>query len=142
MEIKPHRTYNLSDNPEGAVRIRSAFPKVLSFEVDSVFNIIPLSSIPPTPADIGPISINGEILHIPSRIYWQQPDQVVINELTDVQALILACLYTRSSNGFIRERYIGLIERHPEEWVIPYIIQLLGEYVIEIIRIIEQSLVS
>jgi hypothetical protein len=140
MEIRSTRTYNVSINSEEAKRIRAAFPKELSFEVDSVFNIIPLSSIPPTPADIGPISINGEILHIPDRIYWQQPDQAVIAKLTEIRILILACLYTRSSDGFVRERYVEQIVQHPEEWVIPYIIQLLGEYVIEIIRIIERLL--
>ncbi|MFZ7133324.1 MAG: hypothetical protein ACOWWR_13310 [Eubacteriales bacterium] len=140
MDIRPTKTYSTSKDLEVAERIRAAFPKVLSVEVDSVFNNIPLSSIPPTPNDIGYIAINGESLHIPSRIYWQQPDQAVIDKLTEIQFLILACLYTRSSDGFIRDRYIELIVRHPEEWAIPYIIQLLGEYVIEIIYVIEQNL--
>ena len=122
-----------------AKHVRAAFPKALSHEVDSVFNIVPLSSERPLFREIGPISINGEILHIPNRIYWQQPAQVEINKLTDIQVLILACLYTRNYDGFVRERYLEQIIRHSEEWVIPYIIQLLGEYVIEIIHRIEKS---
>lgn len=140
MAIKPIRTYNVSIDLEITERVRTAFPKELSVDVDSVLNNIPLSTIPPTLNDIGPVSINGETLHIPSRIYWQQPDQAVIDKLTGVQVLILTCLYSRSSDGFVRERFIESIVRNPEIWVIPYIIQLLGEYVIELIYFIEQNL--
>ena len=51
----------------------------------------------------------------------------------------LACLYTRHNDGHVRERHLRAVIRSSADWVPPFIVQLLGEYVIEIHRVIESN---
>jgi hypothetical protein len=41
-------------------------------------------------------------------------------------------------DGFVHQRWLGMLLEADEPWVVPFIIQLLGEYVIEICRDIER----
>jgi len=57
-----------------------------------------------------------------------------------LQEQLLACLLTRHHDGLIREKHLTRIIAVNATWVPPFVVQLLGEYVIEIIRIIENNL--
>jgi hypothetical protein len=60
--------------------------------------------------------------------------------MTDVQRLILQCLFTRHHDGLVRQLYLERIIRSRDPWVFPFVTQLIGEYVIEILEIIHQNL--
>ena len=49
-----------------------------------------------------------------------------------MQRLILACWMSRSHDGRVRQRALSLILPLDVAWTIPFVIQLCGEYVIEI----------
>lgn len=60
-----------------------------------------------------------------------------LNSLTERQKKILYCLYTRSNNGYFREKYVKeLIVSGIEEWCIPFVVSLCDDYVVEIIELI------
>lgn len=44
-----------------------------------------------------------------------------------------ACLLTRHHDGYVRQRYLERILSVAEPWVAPFVLQLTGEYVIEIL---------
>jgi hypothetical protein len=54
--------------------------------------------------------------------------------------LALRCLYTRHHDGYVRQRNLDQVVSAPEAWVVPYVVQLVGEYVVEIIEVIAAAL--
>ena len=86
------------------------------------------------------VKMGDEELQIPDRIYYEEPLKAIEDELTPIQKDILDCLYTRHHNGFVRETRLRRIIMSEHEWTIPFILQLLGEYVVEILYVIEENM--
>ena len=53
------------------------------------------------------------------------------------QLAILNCLQTRHHNGFVRERALRRIIDLNTPWSAPFVVQLMSEYVIEILDMID-----
>ena len=47
---------------------------------------------------------------------------------------MLACIFTRHHDGFVRQKYLERLLLRKELWIPPFVLQLVGEYVIEIIH--------
>lgn len=82
-------------------------------------------------------TINHLLIHIPYRIYNPPLSTTKVKTLTLQQQLILFCIFTRHHNGFIRHEMVkNIMQIHPtleeDDFIIPYIFLLLGEYVAEI----------
>ncbi|MFD0743142.1 hypothetical protein ACFQ1L_16165 [Phytohabitans flavus] len=52
----------------------------------------------------------------------------------------MACLYTRHHDGYVRQRHLEAIVGKAKTWVAPFVVQLLGEYVVQIILAIRHGL--
>jgi hypothetical protein len=118
-----------------ARRLRSAFPKGLAEDARTVIDALP-ASIHETLRDIGTVVVRGEAVRIPSRIYHEPLGPSAAAQLTERQQIIAACLYTRHHSGFVRETALRRIIESEEPCVPPFVVQLLGEYVIEIVMLI------
>lgn len=122
-------------------RIRHSFPAVVWPDVDVGSLLLePLYNDPAlsvSPDVIGPILLNGEQLSIPYRVYLLEPEPERLRALTNIQQLILSAILSRSSNGFVRQKCVGELLRSDEPWIPPFVLQLLGEYVLPIIRVVE-----
>jgi hypothetical protein len=59
--------------------------------------------------------------------------------LTTEQRLMLDCLCTRHHDGRVRERYAREVAPSSEQWVAPFVLYLLGEYVVEVIEAVAAS---
>ena len=121
--------------------ISKAFPSYLADDVHIILDKIPLNS------SIGPQGIltallHGESIQIPQRIYYVPPDPSFIRTLTPLQSNILRCLFTRHHDGYLREDYLRQIFSSDcnNIWIVPYVMQLLGEYVIEILQVIDDNI--
>jgi hypothetical protein len=123
-------------------RIVGAFPSGLTSDVEAVLNAIPVAKHEPSKSDIGVITVEGECLHIPSRIYFPEPAQEFLSELSKQQRVILACLYTRHHDGFVREKWLKQIINAEEKWTVPFVLQFTGEYIIEIIKFLSDNVES
>jgi hypothetical protein len=123
---------------ETASRIRAAFPGQLSDDVDAVLETLTRSEHAPTDSDIGPITVCGERLHIPMRVYFGVPAASDREGLTGVQREVFACLFTRHHDGRIREEACAQAIVSTADWAPVFVVQLIGEYVIEIIQLIER----
>jgi hypothetical protein len=110
--------------------IRSTFPAAVGADLDAVLSVLPTG--PEYERVIGPeVSVQGERFGIVSRLYVPEPDPAALRELTDGQRLVLACLYTRHHDGFVRERHVRDV-RGSEPWLPVFTLQLAGEYVAEV----------
>jgi hypothetical protein len=123
-----------------ANRLRAAFPAAATGDVNLALGIVEEARLKPTDHDIGPVGVNGEPLHIPARIYAPDPDPRSIAALTLPARTVLHCLFTRHHDGYVREAHLREVISSPCEWVPPYVIQLVGEYVVEILNVVLENL--
>ena len=133
------RFFNPKHSDAVRLRIVGAFPRSLTSDVEKVLDAIPVAKHAPSSDDIGLITLEGESLNIPFRIYFPEPNQISLVLLTKLQRAILTCLYTRHHDGRVREKYLREIIGAEERWVIPFVLQLAGEYIIEIIKFLDQN---
>ncbi len=119
--------------------LKRAFPSSIENEVTSALAVMNFESRL-KPAGSFQVNVNGETLKIPYRIYYEVPNPDTLNILPAVQSEILTCLYTRHHNGFVREKCAAQMIASERSWIPPYTVRLLGEYVIEILRVIESNL--
>lgn len=84
--------------------------------------------------------VDGDQLYIPCRIYYSEKNLARKPDFSQLQKLILGCLFSRHHNGFIREECIKGVVVSDYIWVTPYVLGLLGEYVIEILHVIHSKL--
>lgn len=122
----------MDSSSNSAARLRAAFPSAAAADVDLALGIVEESSFGPTDHDIGPVVVNGEPRHIPHRIYSPAPAPRSLALLTDPARTVIHCLLTRHHDGHVREAHLRKIVSSPRDWVPPFVVQLLGEYVTKI----------
>lgn len=115
-----------------------AFPPSLQARLLPTLRDLPSSDVAPTGSitlsNSGKsveLSVLGEPVDVPHRIYSRAPTNGTPLE-GSVDATAVACLYTRHHDGYVRQRALQHVLRSGEPWTVPFIVQLLGEYVIEI----------
>ncbi|WP_244135976.1 MULTISPECIES: hypothetical protein [unclassified Burkholderia] len=116
----------------------AAFPKALCSDVSVVADLIGGGNATDYKLQV---VVRGESVNIPYRIY-DTPDETLFTCLNETQAIIYACLLTRHHDGHVRQRQIERIAASSEPWVAPFVMQLCGEYVIEILDAVEAHLSS
>ena len=114
----------------------NAFPKSLTQDVYSLLDKLRLTAKYKS-TECFQINYDRDILNIPYRIYYDEPLPL---QLTDKEQLLLSCIFTRHHNGYIREKHLKNIITTDTYLTTPFIAQLLGEYVIEILNIIKDNL--
>lgn len=118
--------------------MQNAFPKELEQDFAAVFAVIPTDTFSDCSMCVSENSISyklgNETILIPESVYFFEPEESKISKLTEMQKQILYCIYTRSCEGRLREKYVQkLLEMDFAAWSIPYIVKLSDEYVIEIL---------
>lgn len=123
-----------------ATRVRQAFPSALRLDVEVVLGALPLRPNLPSGDNLGTVVVQGESLRIPSRVYLPEPEPLQLRALTANQQLIVHCLFTRHHDGHVRERMLRRALPHCTAWTVPFFVQLLGEYVVEIVDVLEKGI--
>lgn len=123
----------------------SAFPNCLREKLNQVIEILPNDTFNnvsiTTSDDIIVYALADSKLKIPYRMYLLDVADTEYEKLSKIQRQILCCIYTRSCNGYLREKYLRkLLDMSFELWVIPFIVKLCDEYVLEILEIIYDKL--
>jgi hypothetical protein len=113
-----------------------AFPATVQSDAVVLSSVLPL---PELTSYTFSVFVSGEAVQIPYRIY-HDPESIDRTRLTDSQVQLLDCLLTRHHSGVVRERHLKKILRSNYEWVPPFVIQLAGEYVVEILCVIRDGL--
>ncbi|TWS99666.1 hypothetical protein [Reyranella sp. CPCC 100927] len=115
---------------------RNAFPSALKDDAEAVAirltNTMGLAS----PSTFT-VTIDGETVSIPDRVYF---DEVTTRAgYSALHLSVLDCLQTRHHSGFVRERALRRILDLNTSWSAPFTVQLISEYVVEILEIIEAN---
>jgi len=119
---------------ESVTAIHRAFPACLKPNVDTV--VAGLPSPKREPSDGFSVYVGDEEVVIPYRDYI--PESLHVNHsLTNIEALIAACIYTRHYDGYVRQRHLRNLMTARDEWVVPFVLQLAGEYVVEILQLLD-----
>lgn len=127
----------------------NAFPRTLKKDVESVLDILPFEVNEVKLCDgkihkvenlihldFQTVILEDEHLSIPNRLYFNEPELEKEQKLTNIQKAILNCIYLRHHNGFVRQRRLEKINCN-EYWITPFTFKLLGEYVLEILEVLD-----
>jgi len=153
MTTDPEQTTDPDDDAAYLRRWAAAFPADRSPDVQAALLAVPDRPGPgsytrhrlsTTRIDRCPggLLLDGESITIPYRSYVEpvrHPD-LVRDQLSEHQMLVLGCFYTRHHDGRVRHRWLRRILDSDETFVVPYVVQLVGEYVMEIITTLGQDL--
>jgi len=86
------------------------------------------------------VMLGGDTLTIPRRLYVDR-DLLWDDAGRDTTGRGIAwCLGTRHHDGHVREACLVRLLAAPQAWMAPFIVHLVGEYVIEIVQRIEAAL--
>ena len=123
-------------------KVVSAFPQYLADEAARIAHLIPDGQFPPKEDTIGPITVGGNELRIPWRIYSPELSAASINGLKVRERLMMCCWYTRHHDGLVRQKYVNELFPVADEWCLPFVVQLVGEYIAEIVEVINENVAS
>ncbi|MGW4091529.1 hypothetical protein [Nocardia sp. NPDC004750] len=115
-----------------------AFPASLAADLRVVAQALPPARFQPTGAFT--VRVRGEHLTLPYRLYNPEPAEDVFDRLSMRQTKVMHCLYTRHHDGHVRQRHLDQIIDATDPWIIPFVVQLVGEYVLDIVVTIQQGL--
>jgi hypothetical protein len=78
---------------------------------------------------------DDNLIKFPYRIYYIDHSDIFVDSLSEQQEMILHCIYSRSCDGYVRQKHLNsLLMMDYEDWTIPYIVKICDEYVIEILE--------
>jgi hypothetical protein len=117
--------------------LATAFPAELRKHALAALEAFPEPELPPSRKFS--VRLGSQTVDIPYRIY-NSPGLIVTHRLTDLEMNLADCLLTRHHNGFVRQQHLGRIIHLRHSWIPPFVLQLLGEYVVEIIEVINDNL--
>ncbi len=144
--------YALTDaHSEDKDRIVRAFPSSVEADVRTVIAILPFHQdriklatgeyrrFDNLVSDWRPqvLRLRAEEIQIPYRIYLNEPQPNELSHFSDRQRIIFNCIYLRHDDGFVRQKHLEKLKGIPEYYICPFSIQLLGEYVIEILEVLD-----
>ena len=74
------------------------------------------------------ILLDGSTISFPYRMYFID-DEKIYNELEGKEEqFIYSCIYTRSCDGYVRQRHLRkIMENDFPQWCMPYILKLSSE---------------
>ena len=118
--------------------LTKAFPSALRKDVLSALSVLSENRYSSRRQAFS-VHVGSELLSIPSRIYFDPPVLQAMR-LTRLESEILDCLLTRHHDGFVRQKHLSRIIRSQNAWVPCFVFPLVGEYVVEILRVIQENL--
>lgn len=122
------------------IELAAAFPSSVREEARAAIAALPES---PHPFSAFSVRVAGETVLVPQRIYHDPLAISVGYRLglgSQTKKAILDSLFSRHTDGFVREKRLSKILRLDRVWIPPFVIQLAGEYVVEILRLIEEAI--
>jgi hypothetical protein len=84
-----------------------------------------------------PVAFGDEVLMMPQRLDYSPAAVDAAMSSSGDSAVVAACLGTKSYDGYLRQRSIEALLANPRAWSIPYLVDALGDYVLEILQVME-----
>lgn len=87
--------------------------------------------------------LRNETIIFPYRVYYKIPNINFVykeeknlflkSQKDPIEADILNCIFSRHDNGFVRQEAIKNLTLSTNYWVAPYLVRIMGEYIIQIL---------
>jgi hypothetical protein len=123
------------------LRLVQAFPRELIEDVITVAQYLENQKIQLHENTQCEVMVHQAFIKIPARIYIDPIKSVEFQNFPLIQRQILWCIFTRHHDGFVRQKVLEkLLQKKLEYFMMPFIFQLLGEYVVEILKVIEPNI--
>lgn len=122
-------------------QIVSGFPLEHRADAEAVAHVLPEPRHVLT-ARAQRVVVQGQEVELPARIYHPELSGHAMRRLSPIQRLIATCVYSRHNDGYVRQASCAAVLPAPEPWIVPYVVQLLGEYVVEISTMILDRLTA
>ncbi len=132
----------------GDMDMFDGFPAELSYDVSVVLSLISkktYNNVQTGETEYGCTYtlLNGKKITFPYRVYYLDEYDILFSLMTAEQKMIYHCIFSRSCNGFVREKHIkAILEEDYSDWLFPYILKVSDEYVVEILESIYKKLSS
>jgi hypothetical protein len=117
----------------------AAFPAELAGDAQAVLAVMPASQFESL-VDPFTVVVGGQQVTIPGRLYNDEPSADTVTSLSARQRQLMHCLYSRHCDGRVRQRHLEQLVGSADPWVVPFVVQLVGEYVLEILVVIRDGL--
>lgn len=119
--------------------LHKAFPVAIRDNVHKVIEMMPLKTFSNCPIGSSEQTIcyclNSEMVAIPYRVYYLGVSDEMLKDISLEQQMILHCIYSRSCDGYIRQKHLKLLlSMEYTEWTIPFIVKVCDEYIVEILE--------
>jgi len=116
-----------------------AFPRALASVAARIAALLAPGTLQ-APIEPFDVYVDGETLTIPRRVYYQPALLRLAAWAPGDAGLVALCLGTRHHDGFLREACLSRLLEVRRNWIVPFVVQLVGEYVPQIVRRIEDAL--
>lgn len=119
-----------------------AFPSTLRFIAQEAATAVAVGELHP-PRHAFELNMDGERLRLPYRVYYD--GDLLRAEISNSRGsakLIRLCLGTRHYDGYLRQECLQGLLNNGIPWLIPYVLQLAGEYVVEIAEDVANAIVG
>ncbi|AUG80552.1 hypothetical protein CFP65_5871 [Kitasatospora sp. MMS16-BH015] len=119
------------DDTTHAQLVRRAFPPSLGAALDPLLGLGSLAIHPPSGSVT--VRVDGIELTLPQRTHALEPPTDLLARLAPTERLVVACWYSRHGDGHLRQWHLRELLASAEPWVVPYVVELAGDYVLEIL---------
>lgn len=129
-------------NCDGRCDEAMAFPPALRFAAREAVAAVAIGELYPA-RHAFEVNMDGERLRIPYRVYYDR--ELLRREIGNSQTatkLVLLCLGTRHYDGYLRQECLRELLVRDASWLVPYLVQLAGEYVVEIVEDVAHAIVG
>lgn len=109
-----------------------AFPGALAREAEAAATLLANLGATLSPGGFS-VLVEDELVTVPERLYVEERTALAGDDA------LIACLLTRHHDGFVRQRALERVLCLRAPWALPFIVRLVGEYVIEIVGQIDDA---
>jgi hypothetical protein len=121
------------------IDLRDDATKIMKLISEKTFNNVTDGGL----QDIVEYFQDDNLIKFPYRIYYIDNSDEFIDSLNEQQKMIVHCIYSRSCDGFVRQKHLhSLLLMEYEDWAIPYIVKICDEYVVEILEMTYEILIE
>ena len=124
--------------------IVQSFPREIGDSVMSLLGKLNLETEHQTICSEVAVVLRNETIIFPYRVYYKIPNVSFVykeeknhflkSPKDTIETDILNCICSRHHNGFIRQKAIQNLISSTNFWVTPYLVRIMGEYVVQILN--------
>lgn len=111
-----------------------AFPRADRSDAEIALGVLTESDLHRSHFTDPRVTLEGEAVWIPSRIYHVEPSRAALEGLTPRRRAMVHCLLTRHHDGYVRQRHVAAAATSDARFAIPFLVMAADDYVVEVVE--------